>query len=73
MPLGFKARTFDGISAEVLTRVGIALLSVTDAELQQACMRVYNDWLAEFCSHSPEPPGRNRTLLAPQLAGRFGA
>jgi predicted TIM-barrel fold metal-dependent hydrolase len=27
---------------------------MTDTELQQACLRVYNDWLAEFCSHSPK-------------------
>jgi predicted TIM-barrel fold metal-dependent hydrolase len=25
-----------------------------DVELQQACLRVYNDWLAEFCSHDPQ-------------------
>ena len=48
-----KDQDLDGISAEVLyPSLGIALLSMTDTELQQACMRVYNDWLAEFCSHS---------------------
>jgi predicted TIM-barrel fold metal-dependent hydrolase len=27
------------------------LFRVPDAELQAACFRVYNDWLAEFISH----------------------
>src|SRR3984893_8124290 len=49
-----KDQDLDGVSAEVLyPSLGIALLSMTDTELQQACMRVYNDWLAEFCAHSP--------------------
>src|SRR6516225_1222397 len=49
-----KDQDLDGVSAEVLyASLGIALLSMTDADLQQACMRVYNDWLAEFCSHAP--------------------
>ncbi|HLX38387.1 MAG TPA: amidohydrolase family protein [Candidatus Binataceae bacterium] len=48
-----KDQDVDGISAEVLyPSLGIALLSMTDTALQQACMRVYNDWLAEFCAHS---------------------
>jgi predicted TIM-barrel fold metal-dependent hydrolase len=50
-----KDQDLDGVSAEVLyASLGIALLSMTDTELQQACLRVYNDWLAEFCSHSPK-------------------
>src|SRR5215467_15357940 len=49
-----KDQDIDGVSAEVLyASLGIALLSMTDIELQQACMRVYNDWLSEFCSHAP--------------------
>src|SRR5271157_4043675 len=49
-----KDQDLDGVAAEVLySTLGIALLSMTDTELQQACMRVYNDWLAEFCAHSP--------------------
>jgi uncharacterized protein len=48
-----KDQDIDGVSAEVLyASLGIALLSMTDVELQLACMRVYNDWLAEFCAHS---------------------
>jgi uncharacterized protein len=49
-----KDQDLDGVSGEVLyASLGIALLGMTDAELQQACLRVYNDWLAEFCSHAP--------------------
>src|SRR5215471_18677364 len=49
-----KDQDLDGVSGEVLyASLGIALLSMTDRDLQQACMRVYNDWLAEFCSHAP--------------------
>src|SRR6266849_1494975 len=48
-----KDQDLDGVSAEVLyASLGITLLSMTDTDLQQACMRVYNDWLAEFCSHA---------------------
>jgi predicted TIM-barrel fold metal-dependent hydrolase len=49
-----KDQELDGVAAEVLyASLGIALLGMSDMDLQQACMRVYNDWLAEFCSHSP--------------------
>src|SRR5215468_7926376 len=49
-----RDQDLDGVSAEVLyASLGIALLSMTDTELQMACMLVYNDWLSEFCSHSP--------------------
>ncbi|HEY2105794.1 MAG TPA: amidohydrolase family protein, partial [Candidatus Binataceae bacterium] len=42
----------DGVEAEVLyTTLGMSLFGLGDAELQQACFRVYNNWLAEFCSH----------------------
>src|SRR5581483_1467967 len=44
----------DGVDGEVLyTTLGFRLFWLSDARLQQACFRVYNDWLAEFCSHSP--------------------
>jgi predicted TIM-barrel fold metal-dependent hydrolase len=49
-----KDQDRDGVCAEVLyASLGIALLSMTNTELQQACIRVYNDWLAEFCAHAP--------------------
>ena len=44
----------DGIAAEVLyTTCAFVLFWLDDAELQEACFRVYNDWLAEFCSYDP--------------------
>ncbi len=47
-----KEQDIDGIEAEVLyTTLGMSLFGLADGELQQACFRVYNDWLAEFCSH----------------------
>ncbi len=50
-----KDMEIDGISAAVLysTRA-FNLFGTEDAGLQEACFRVYNDWLAEFCSHAPD-------------------
>jgi predicted TIM-barrel fold metal-dependent hydrolase len=50
-----KDQEIDGVEAEVLyTSVGMPLFGLKDSELQRACFRVYNDWLAEFCSHDPQ-------------------
>jgi predicted TIM-barrel fold metal-dependent hydrolase len=44
----------DGLVAEVLyPSLGLTLYSEENAELQRECFRVYNDWLAEYCSVSP--------------------
>lgn len=44
----------DGVAAEVLyTTCAFVLFWLDDATLQEACFRVYNDWLAEFCSYAP--------------------
>ncbi len=47
----------DGIDAAVLYP-SVALLGAKaysqDTELQLACVRAYNDWLADFCSHAPD-------------------
>jgi predicted TIM-barrel fold metal-dependent hydrolase len=44
----------DGVEAEVLyTTLGFRLFWLKDAGLQQACFRVYNDWLASYCSYAP--------------------
>jgi predicted TIM-barrel fold metal-dependent hydrolase len=44
----------DGVEAEVLyTTLGFRLFWLKDAGLQRACFRVYNDWLAEYCSYAP--------------------
>ena len=50
-----KAQEEDGVEAEVLyTSLGMPLFGLKDAELQRECFRAYNDWLAEYCSHSPK-------------------
>ncbi len=50
-----KDQEIDGVSAEVLyTTLGMALFGLDDAEFQQACFRVYNDWVGEFCSYDPK-------------------
>lgn len=42
----------DGIAAEVLyTTCGFVLFWIEDAAFQQACFRVYNDWMAEFVGY----------------------
>ena len=44
----------DGVSSEVLyASLALAHYSLP-AELQEACFRVYNDWLIEYCSHVPD-------------------
>jgi uncharacterized protein len=50
-----KDQDLDGVVAEVLySTLGIPIFNIKDIELQLACLRVYNDWLAEFCAHSPK-------------------
>ena len=50
-----KAMAEDGVSAEVLyPSLTMDQFGLTDAQLQEACFRVYNDWLIEYCSHSPD-------------------
>jgi len=45
----------DGVEAAVLyTTFGFVLFQIEDAALQEACFRVYNDWLTEFCSYAPQ-------------------
>ncbi len=49
-----KDQDIDGVQAEVIyTTLGLALFQLTDVKLQQACFRVYNDWVTEFRSHNP--------------------
>jgi predicted TIM-barrel fold metal-dependent hydrolase len=44
----------DGVAGDVLyTTLGFRMFWIRDGEFQRACFRVYNDWLADFCSHSP--------------------
>jgi uncharacterized protein len=50
-----KDQDLDGVVAEVLySTLGIVLFNLKDPDLQRACLRVYNDWLAEFCAHAPK-------------------
>jgi predicted TIM-barrel fold metal-dependent hydrolase len=50
-----KDQDIDGVRAEVLyTTLGMTLFGLHDADLQRACFRAYNDWLAEFCSYNPK-------------------
>ena len=50
-----KDQDIDGVEAEVLyTTLGMPLFQLDDAELQRACFRVYNDWVAEFRSCNPK-------------------
>jgi len=40
----------DGVSAEVLyPTLGLRLFGLDDARLQEACFRVFNDWLIDYC------------------------
>jgi predicted TIM-barrel fold metal-dependent hydrolase len=49
-----KDQDVDGVEAEVLyTTLGMPLFGLDDGELQRACFRAYNDWVAEFTSHNP--------------------
>ena len=44
----------DGVSAEVLyPTYGLRLFALEDAELQEACFRIANDWLIEYCRVAP--------------------
>lgn len=46
---------YDGVTAEVLyPSKTLSHYSLTDAAVQEAVFRVYNDWLLEYCSVSPE-------------------
>src|ERR671918_2180685 len=44
----------DGVSAEVLyPTFGLRLFALEDAEVQEACFRIANDWLIEYCKVAP--------------------
>ena len=45
----------DGVHAEILyPTLGLSLFQLDDAQLQQACFRVYNDWMIDYCRAAPE-------------------
>jgi len=48
-----KDQDVDGVQAEVLyTTLGMTLFGLHNDDLQRACFKVYNDWVAEFASHN---------------------
>jgi uncharacterized protein len=50
-----KDQDIDGVVAEVMyPTLGMFQLKVRDLELQNACIKVYNTWAAEFCSYDPK-------------------
>ena len=50
-----KDMDLDGVEADVIyTTLGFRQFWLTDADLQRACFRVYNDWLAEYCAYAPK-------------------
>src|SRR5580704_4555674 len=47
-----KDQDIDGVQAEILyTTLGMPLFGLHDTDLQRACFKVYNDWVAEFARH----------------------
>jgi len=45
----------DGVEAEILyPTLAMDQFGIADAALQEACFRVYNDWLIEYCAASPD-------------------
>ncbi len=54
----------DGLAAEVLyPTLSLSLYALKDAGLQEACFRLYNDWLIEYCSAD-----RNRLVGVPAIS-----
>jgi predicted TIM-barrel fold metal-dependent hydrolase len=50
-----KDNELDGVEADVLyTTLGFRIFWIKDAGLQAECFRVYNDWLAAYCSYAPK-------------------
>ena len=50
-----KEMAVDGVSGEVLyPSFAMNLFGLQDAALQEACFRVYNDWIQEYCSVAPD-------------------
>ncbi|MGH7768637.1 MAG: amidohydrolase family protein, partial [Candidatus Binatia bacterium] len=50
-----KEMETDGLSAEVLyPTLALSLFALDDARMQEACFRVYNDWLIDYCKVAPK-------------------
>ena len=48
-----KDMELDGLAAEVLYPTFVLGLFAQEQREQEAAFRVYNDWIADFCSHAP--------------------
>ena len=50
-----KEMSIDGVSGEVLyPSLPLRQFGMTDPAFQEACFRVYNDWLIDYCAHAPD-------------------
>jgi predicted TIM-barrel fold metal-dependent hydrolase len=52
-----KAQDANSVDAEILypfSGLWDAVKQIEDAELKLACVKAYNDWIAEFCAKSPD-------------------
>ncbi|HVH76401.1 MAG TPA: amidohydrolase family protein [Stellaceae bacterium] len=52
--LRLKDQDRDGVQAEVLYGILGAAMRINDNEAAGEMLRIYNDWLADFCSRHPE-------------------
>jgi len=52
--LRLKDAERDGVDAEIIFGILGAATRLGDREAAQEMFRIYNDWLADFCGHSPE-------------------
>ena len=52
--LRLKDAALDGVDAEVIFGILGAATRLGDREAAQEMFRIYNDWLADFCSHHPD-------------------
>jgi uncharacterized protein len=52
--LRLKEQDRDGVQAEVLYGILGATSRLNDDEAAGTMLRIYNDWLADFCGHHPE-------------------
>ncbi len=52
--LRLKDMELDGVDAEVIYGILGAASKLNDTEASNEMLRIYNDWLKEFCSHYPD-------------------
>src|ERR1700735_2927372 len=66
--LRLKDQDRDGVQAEILYGILGATNRLNDDEAAGAMLRIYNDWLADFCSKHPERYGGPPPIPNPRLA-----